>query len=449
MRITLEEVIARHKKANPNTDYDYSETVLGLTIHDGVKIKCKIHGDFIQAPHEHMKGQGCPKCAILRSKQAKTTDIEEVIKRSIDLFGDKFDYTKTRETYIKVKAKCIFHCKKHNLDFEYKPFDHFRSKYGGCKLCKNETSLKNKEKEEIAKKERLRIKLEKQKLKQQEEEIKRVNKLKKLQERELRKLNREKAKAERLDKNRLKDIFIKKLQNKYGNKFDVSYIDNYVNSQTKINLYCNVKDENGKSHGLFSMRPDTILSRGVCPKCCKRHMRNSDELLEELNKKHNKRYVYFDLNNKKMMDTIKVLCSRCNNYFYPKLNDHFHGSGCPYCNRSRLEIEIEDVLKKNNIKFIPQKRFDWLGLQSLDFYLPDYNVAIECQGKQHFEVVETFGGIDEHLKVVERDKLKKQLCKENNVKLIYFLNEYFVKYLVKDDVYFIDEEKLLEYILTL
>ena len=29
MRITLEEIIERHKKSNPNTAYDYGKTVLG------------------------------------------------------------------------------------------------------------------------------------------------------------------------------------------------------------------------------------------------------------------------------------------------------------------------------------------------------------------------------------------------------------------------------------
>lgn len=36
MRITLEEIIERHKKSNPNTAYDYDKTVLGQTLHDKV-----------------------------------------------------------------------------------------------------------------------------------------------------------------------------------------------------------------------------------------------------------------------------------------------------------------------------------------------------------------------------------------------------------------------------
>lgn len=47
------------------------------------------------------------------------------------------------------------------------------------------------------------------------------------------------------------------------------------------------------------------------------------------------------------------------------------------------------------------------------------NVAIEYQGKQHFEPVEIFGG-EEHFKdQVYRDKLKKELSAANGVSLVY------------------------------
>ena len=33
---------------------------------------------------------------------------------------------------------------------------------------------------------------------------------------------------------------------------------------------------------------------------------------------------------------------------------------------------------------------------SLDFYLPKYNMAIECQGEQHYKPIEYFGGEKEY-----------------------------------------------------
>lgn len=62
----------------------------------------------------------------------------------------------------------------------------------------------------------------------------------------------------------------------------------------------------------------------------------------------------------------------------------------------------------------------WLGLQSLDVFIPSLSVGIEYQGQQHYEPVAFFGGKDRFEETVERDKRKRQLCKENGVKLIYW-----------------------------
>ena len=60
---------------------------------------------------------------------------------------------------------------------------------------------------------------------------------------------------------------------------------------------------------------------------------------------------------------------------------------------------------------------EWLNGLSLDFFLPNKNIAIECQGKQHFG----FGGWTHDFNfntVKERDERKRKLCEENGVKLI-------------------------------
>lgn len=57
---------------------------------------------------------------------------------------------------------------------------------------------------------------------------------------------------------------------------------------------------------------------------------------------------------------------------------------------------------------------------TLDFYLPDYDIGIECQGRQHFVPVDAFGGKMGFEDTVTRDKTKKRLCEENGIKLLYF-----------------------------
>lgn len=59
------------------------------------------------------------------------------------------------------------------------------------------------------------------------------------------------------------------------------------------------------------------------------------------------------------------------------------------------------------------------GNMSYDIYICGLKVAIEYQGKQHFEPVDYFGGADNFKKQQERDKLKAERSKKNGVKLIY------------------------------
>lgn len=62
----------------------------------------------------------------------------------------------------------------------------------------------------------------------------------------------------------------------------------------------------------------------------------------------------------------------------------------------------------------------WLNKMRIDIYIHTLNIGIEYQGQQHYKPVDIFGGEESFIKGQERDKLKKQLCKENGLKLIYF-----------------------------
>lgn len=62
----------------------------------------------------------------------------------------------------------------------------------------------------------------------------------------------------------------------------------------------------------------------------------------------------------------------------------------------------------------------WLNKQRFDVYIPELNLAIEYQGKQHYIAVGLFGGEDGLKKTQQRDKEKLQLSKANGVEIIYF-----------------------------
>jgi hypothetical protein len=113
-----------------------------------------------------------------------------------------------------------------------------------------------------------------------------------------------------------------------------------------------------------------------------------------------------------------------------------------------METQITQCLKKYSIEFISHHTFDWLRNPNtghpliLDFYLPDYNIAIECQGKQHFEPVSCFGGENEFKNIQQRDEIKYKLCRENKVDMVYIVDEKLIenmKHLTTHQLYRLNE----------
>lgn len=84
------------------------------------------------------------------------------------------------------------------------------------------------------------------------------------------------------------------------------------------------------------------------------------------------------------------------------------------------ERNLLNVIKSHYPDVIAQKRFSWLGNQSLDIYIPSKKVAIEYQGEQHYRPVHIYGGKRGYRGQKVLDKKKIRLCKENGVELYYF-----------------------------
>lgn len=83
----------------------------------------------------------------------------------------------------------------------------------------------------------------------------------------------------------------------------------------------------------------------------------------------------------------------------------------------KREWEIFKLVKELYPKAINHYYPKFLNKQHYDIYIPELNVAIEHQGKQHYEEIGFFGSLEE---IQKRDKRKIKLSEENNIILIYW-----------------------------
>lgn len=224
-----------------------------------------------------------------------------------------------------------------------------------------------------------------------------------------------------------KNEFIEKSMKHHGNKYDYSNVE-YKGKEEKVCIICPI-------HGEFWQRASLHMNGSGCPKCSyidrQLNMRKRTERFIEQSKNiHGNKYDYSLVDYKNAHIKVKIICPT-HGEFEMRPYDHLHGKGCPICKQSHLERCVMVYFQNNNIEFEQQKRFDWLGKQTLDFYLPQYNVAIECQGKQHFG----YGGWSENFdfdEQINRDEMKYKLCEENNIKILYFCDKHYVNQSVSD-----------------
>lgn len=106
-----------------------------------------------------------------------------------------------------------------------------------------------------------------------------------------------------------------------------------------------------------------------------------------------------------------------------------YGQVCPRCylkNVSRGEKEIKKVFEEIGVDFIAQKRIK-IGTNwplRFDFYLPKEKIAVEYNGRQHYEFNPFFHSHRSSKKsyslkdAMERDERKRKWCEENGVELL-------------------------------
>ena len=221
-----------------------------------------------------------------------------------------------------------------------------------------------------------------------------------------------------MPKKKTREEFINDAIKVHKDKYDYSKVK-YEKSNIKVCIIC-------PKHGEFWQMPSTHLNGSGCPTCGVENSREKqllsvEEFIKKANEAHNGKYDY---NNVKYVDAKTKVCIICPEHgeFWQTPDAHTRCQGCPKCNLSHLERSVMNYLDENGITYDYQKRFKWLGSQSLDFYLPDYKVGIESQGEQHFFPIDYFGGENGLIECKKRDKRKFKKCQKNGIKVLYYSN---------------------------
>ncbi len=370
VQIRKSDFIEKSIKIHSNK-FDYSKVEYNGS-HTKVSIICPEHGEFYQSPTNHLSGNGCPKCAwkYKRGKYRLTT-LETFLIQAKQTHNNKYDYSKVEWKNTSTKITII--CPSHG-EFTQIPQNHIRLKCG-CRKC-----------------------------------------------------GRELTKSKVTKYNTL--YFLNQAKKTHGEKYE--YTKSLCNSATdKVVIKCLV-------HGIFKQIANQHLKGHGCPKCNFDQMAKDRSMGKELfiNKAKELFGEKYDYSKVEYINGQKNVCLICPQHgeFVVTPNNHLcKKSGCPICNESKLESELASILDKQNVKYERQKKFKWLGRQSLDLYLPEHNIAIECQGIQHFKPIDFAGKGENWAKksfedIKKRDDRKLKKCLANDIKIIYVIaNEEYSK----------------------
>lgn len=409
-RHTIEEFIILAQKVHGNK-YDYSEVKYVNSTTD-VTIICKEHGRFPQTPAMHLSGNGCPKCA------GRNITLEEFLARARQVHGEKYDYSITQFNGTKNDIEYI--CPIHG-SVTQKAESHLVS---GCRYCAGNVPIS---KEEFLKRAKQKfgdnIDYSRMDYMGYNTEVEFICKEHGKFYRTPLQFLSSKCGCTRCGrisalnwKRVTRQDFIERSKEIHGDSYDYKLVPERMALSDTIDLIC-------PKHGIFPIPArNHLYAKLGCPRCISKFKnRTIEDFIEEAQKVHGDKYDYSEVEFEYATDKINIICKK-HGVFSQSLYCHLLGAGCPSCTNSRMEAKIRQALKKRSIIFETQKRFPWLiykGSQALDFYLPDYNIAIECQGIQHF-VASEFYGLEVFEDQVKRDENKYKLCTDCGIKVLYY-----------------------------
>ena len=189
---------------------------------------------------------------------------------------------------------------------------------------------------------------------------------------------------------------------------------------------------------IFRIKGNSLIRGHGCPKCARKAVadkerKDKEQFQKELDNKYPGQFKVLG-DYKDRSTPVEVLHITCSHTITNQPRKLLHSPYCKYCNMSSGEFMVNAYLSNLGINYeygyiLPNKLH-------LDFWLSEQKIAIEYDGRQHYEEIDLFDK-DESLEVrKERDRRKNEYCKKKGIKLIripYTYNTYEKVKLFLDD----------------
>ena len=459
---TTEEFIAKAIAAHGNR-YDYSK-VDYVSGNKKVIITCPDHGDFLQAPYDHVRvrnqtknpyaaprASGCPTCGRQRMTAKNTMSHQGFLKRAWEIHGDKYDYTKTK--YTNIRTRVTITCPDHG-DFVQTPSAHVHLRYNahhdammasGCPQCATYRAAHSRritpdQYNEILKEKKggTIIAIEpyfnnRTNIKHQCTVCQHV-----WSPRPANVLSgggcppcslKQRAQAQM----KTPEQFLIDAKNVHGDKYDYSKTV-YTGAFEKVTITCPI-------HGDFEQAASSHTKGSGCFECglevtqeafAKNYVPlTTAQFIQKAKEVHGDRYDYSKTKWVKATVPVVITCKEHGDFMLGHPHGHVsQGRGCPLCcaNRTRTEGQFRETLEEYFSKFgdykFPSIFPKWLRnpnsghVLQLDGYCEELQLAFEFQGRQHYEPIDFYGGELNLIKVRRRDDFKKTICAREGVTLL-------------------------------
>lgn len=182
-------------------------------------------------------------------------------------------------------------------------------------------------------------------------------------------------------KRRSFDTVVNEARKVHGDKYDYSLVTNYKNDRIKYPIIC-------KKHGVFHQTFNNhIKGKQGCPVCGveKSHEERkltNEEFIEKATSIHGNKYDYSLVNYISSKDKVDIICPT-HGIFKQIARNHLFGQGCPkcFCEKSNIESEILEFIKEllPNTKIVENDRTVLDG-KEIDIFIPSMKIGFEVNG---------------------------------------------------------------------